>query len=429
VKKLLENIEEVFAEVDKITTEEIMELMSVVIDINTTVPPGHNYQELVNALKPYFKEIGYDLEEVIVPEELVKEIPLPLEGPRVNLVATKNYGQDKDISFYGHMDVVPAPDDGKDKWSSDPFKATKKGRKIVGRGTSDMKGAFVPLIFALQIIEKFNLKPKYNISVLVCTDEEIGVWPGIRYLKEKGYVKGDVFCMEGVLNPIIPIGAAGALNVYVETIGRSCHSGMNFMGVNALEEMVPIIDELMVLKKVVEDRESKDIPGFPRFGTGERRNMSPMFNLDVIRSGEKANIVPDSCKLTVNRRYIPDEKYEDVKREIEEAIERGKAKSKAIDVKVIYMRDYPPIHIDPDSPMTQRIKKVMNIVQKVNIEDIAVIGMSGSTDMGFLADTHDLIIHGVGNPGSKSHAVNESIKLNDVRVFTKEIILFLCGDL
>ncbi len=340
-------LEEAFNEVDNLDRNEIMKLISVVINIDTTIPPADTYQELVDAIKPYFEELSYILEEVIVPEELIKEIPFPLNGPRVNLVATKDYGQGQDISFYAHMDVVPTPNDGKEKWRFNPFKATMiKSGKIYGRGTADMKGSIACLILALQIIEKFQLTPKFNIRALICTDEEIGVWPGIRYLEEQGYVKGIVFCMEGVINPIIPVGAAGVVNVIVETLGRSCHSGMNFLGVNALEEMVPILDELIILKKEVEARESKDIPGFPRFGTGEKRNMTPMFNLDVIKSGAKANIVPDLCTLTVNRRYIPDENYEEVKQEIVDAIERGKAKSKALEVKTTYINDYPPLVID-----------------------------------------------------------------------------------
>ena len=426
----MEELEKILAEVDKLDSEVIMELMREVININTTIPPGLHYQDVIDVLKPYFKELGVEMEEVLVPDELVKKIPLPLEGPRVNLVATKDYGQNEYISFYGHMDVVPAPNDGNNKWRFDPFQATMiKSGRIYGRGTSDMKGSFVPLILALQIIDKLHLTPKYNVRILACTDEEIGLWPGVRYLEEKGYVKGGVFCMEGVINPIIPIGAAGDLNIIIETIGRSCHSGMNFMGVNALEEMIPIMNELMALKKVVEERESKDIPGFPRFTTGEKRNMTPMFNLDIIRSGEKENIVPDLCTLTVNRRYIPDENYEDVKKEIEDAIERGKANSKALEVRTRYDHTYPAVKIDPTSPMTRRIKKVISIVQNVPVENIPIIGSSGSTDMGFLMDTHDIIIHGVGNPGSNAHGVNESIKLKDVKTYIKEIILFLCADL
>ncbi len=427
------SIEQIYNTVDNLDREKVMKVMRTFINIDTTVPPGNAYRQYVDALIPFFRNLGYSLEEVVVPEELVKQIPYQLEGPRINLVATKNFGRDKEVSFYGHMDVVPAPNDGEKKWRFPPFEATMIGSgKIYGRGTSDMKGAMVCLILALQIIEELKLTPKYNINVMNCTDEEIGIWPGIRYLAEKGYVKGTVFCMEGVINPIIPIGTAGALNVIVESFGKSCHSGMNFLGINALEETVPILVELMKLKKIVEARESKNIPGLPRFGTGEKRNMTPMFNLDIIHSGTKTNIVPDLCTLTINRRVIPDENLEDVKKEISEAIERGKAKSKLLNVKTTFIYDYPPMVADPNAPDITRMKKVMMEVQKVPENKIMVVGIAGSSDMGYVSEilkTKDIVFHGVGNPGSNDHAVNEHVKLKEVKTYIKELIVFLCVDL
>lgn len=429
----MENLNDVFSEVDGLDDEKIMDIIRTLININTTVPPANTYRQYVDAISPYFKDLGFTLEEVTLPEEVVKKIPYPIEGPRVNLVATKDYGQDKFVSFYGHMDVVPAPTDGEKKWRFPPFEATMiKSGKIYGRGTADMKGAMACLILALQIMEKLNLKPKYDIRVLNCTDEELGGEPGVKYLAEKGYVKGTVFCMEGVTSPMIIVGCAGALNVIVESIGRSCHSGMNFMGINALEETVPIMVELMELKKKVEVRESKDIPGFPRLGSGEKRNMTPMFNLDVIRSGDKSNIVPNLCTLTINRRFIPDENVEDVMKEISEAIERGKAKSKLLDVKTTFIYDYPPLRVDPNAPDVKRMKKVMSRVLKISEDKIVKFGMSGSTDMGNVCeilDTRDIIMRGCGGPGSNSHGVNETIKMKDVKIYIKELITFLCADL
>ena len=154
---------------------------------------------------------------------------MPLEGPRVNLVATKEYGKQKFVSFYAHMDVVPAISEN---WKFNPFEATMiKSGKIFGRGVADMKGAIPCLIMALRLIDKLSLSPKFNIRVMLCTDEEIGIWPGVRYLKEKGYVKGIVYNMDALINPVIPVGTGGDLNAIIETHGRSCHSGVNFMGV------------------------------------------------------------------------------------------------------------------------------------------------------------------------------------------------------
>ena len=66
----------------------------------------------------------------------------------------------------------------------------------------------------------------------------------------------------------------------------------------------------MDLKKKVEKRASS-IPAIPIPGAPSDK-MTPMFNLNVIRGGVKENIVASGCQLTVNRRYLPDELYEDV---------------------------------------------------------------------------------------------------------------------
>jgi succinyl-diaminopimelate desuccinylase len=410
-----------------------MEIMSTLINIDTTHPPGKTYREYVTAISPYFEELGYKLEEVIIPEERYKKITPHLKGPRINLVGTKNYKQDKNISFYGHMDVVPATHEGQQKWRFPPFKATMiKSGKIYGRGTADMKGAMVGLILALQIIDKLNLIPKFNIRVLNCTDEEGGPYPGVAYLAEKGYVKGTIFCMEGANNPTIMVGSYGSMNVIVETFGRSCHSAVNFMGVNALEQTIPILTELMKLKEKVEKRESDNIPGLPRPGSNRKWNFSPMFNLNIMNVGTKANIVPDHCTLLINRRIIPEEKYEDVKKEIEEAIERGKAKSKLLNVKTTFNMGYPPMNVDINSLSILRLKKVIASVKNIPEEKITHLGMPGSTDIGLvnkILNTQDIIVYGVGYGGSNGHGVNENIRLKDLKTFIKEIIVFLCLDM
>jgi len=424
----LVNIEQIFKEVDNLEKEHVMDIMRALVGVDTSNPPGNAYREFVDVISPYYKDLGYTLEEVVVPDELLKQIPYPIEGPRINLVVTKDFGQEEYVNFYGHMDVVPAPNDGEKKWRYPPFEATMtKGGKTFGRGASDRKGSLVCVILALQIIEKLNLKPKYNIRVLNCTDEEIGVYPGVQYLEEQGYIKDLIFNTEGVIIPILAIGAAGALDVIVETVGRSAHSGMDLWGINALEEMIPILNELMKLKNDVIKRQSKDIPGVPNFKTAEKRNMMAKFNIDVIRSGEKSNIIPDLCTITVNRRYLPDEKYEDVKQEIQDAIDRGKTKSKALDVRTQYIHIYPPFTNDPNSPANLRLRQVMSLVQKVPQNEIMTIGGSGSTDMGVLTG-YDVIIHGVTGTGSNNHGVNEYIKWSDVKLYTKELLAFLYAD-
>lgn len=424
------NLNKILEAVESLDLDCIMELMRTLIRIDTSVPPGNSYREYIDAISPYFRELGFSLREIIVPEEIIKQIPYPLNGPRINLVATKDYNQKAFITFYGHMDVVPAFDKGKKKWRYHPFEATlTKSGRIYGRGTADMKGSMACLILALQLINKLNLRPKFNIEVLNCTDEEVGVYPGVRYLAEKGYINGTMFCMDGVIIPLIAIGTAGDLNVVIETIGKSSHSGRNFLGINALEEMIPILNELMKLKKIVEKRRSKDIPGDPRERT--HKNLRPMFSLVIIKSGEKENIIPGYCQLIINRRIIPDEDYEEVKQELLEAIERGKAQSKALQVNTTFNYDNPPLKINPETSSIKRWKKTISLVENIKEDDIQTIGTAESSDMGYIAqilNSDDVIFTGVESAISNTHGVNEFVRIRDIKTLIKEIIVFLCAD-
>ena len=143
-------------------------------------------------------------------------------------------------------------------------------------------------------------------NVVFCTDEEVGVYPGARYLAEKGYFSNHLVWGElGTIEPAVLTGIAGAARANITAVGKSCHSGMNWMGVNAIEELIPVMQALMDLKRDVEKRESR-LAALPLPGAPSDR-MTPMFNLNVIRGGVKENVVAGECRLTVNRRYLPDE--------------------------------------------------------------------------------------------------------------------------
>jgi succinyl-diaminopimelate desuccinylase len=399
----------------------IVDMLRRLIQIDTSIPPGKNYDKLVATLEPDFEKFGFTTERVIIPEEKVKEIPYDLVGERINLVAVRDVGKEP-VSIYAHMDVVPI----EEGWDYDPFEGVVEGDTLYGRGASDMKGSIACLMGALKVIHELELEPKFNMHCLMCTDEEIGVYPGILHLALNGYAPGNMLNLElGAQEPIIIQACEGSANIWITAIGKSCHSGMNYMGVNALEEMVPIINELLALKAEVEKRESK-IPTFPLPGAPSIQ-LTPMFNLSVIRGGAKPNITPGECTLVVNRRYIPEETYEDAIKEIEEAVARGKAKSKLIDVKVRPVRDYPPVVFDVESPHMNKMIEARRAVHDYG--DFLIGGMGGSTDMGCVAEalnTDKFIgVSPVRADNITAHAANERVEIPDLINMTKELVHYL----
>lgn len=404
--------------------EELIALVRRVIGIDNCVPPGRNYEQLADYLIPFFQAAGLETEKVVVPEELWRQIPTPgLEGERVNLVAKKDTGKEP-VSIYGHVDTVPVDA----SWTTNPFGGEIKDGKIFGRGTSDMKGAIASLLIALQVIRDIGLEMKFDPICCLCTDEEIGVYPGVYHLAKEGYLKGHVLCLDGGQDPRESLASAGSVDIYVTTKGKSCHSGLNFLGVNALEAMVPIMDELLQLKKEVEARES--LVSGPPLPESRSRQMTPMFNLDVIRAGSKSNIVPAECTLVINRRYIPEEKYEDVISEIEAAVERGKAKSNALAVEIKLQHSYPAVKYNPDTEHAKKMRAAKILVQGYREDEFIRYGASGSTDMSFVQQvlkTDDIVFCGGGRSGNNVHGVDEFAYISDLKALAKELVYYLCA--
>lgn len=399
----------------------LLERLRRVIAINTTVPPGRGYPEVVDAVEPEFNRLGCRTERVILPESLWRAIPLPLEGERVNLVATLPAPGKPTLTVYTHMDVVPV-DAG---WTHDPWAGSLVDGRVYGRGVADMKGTIATVLTALAVMRDLGLEPAYEITYILCTDEEIGVYAGARYLAEQGYVRPPILCLEGGQDPVRVLGGNGAVDFTITTIGRSCHSGRNYLGVNALEEMVPIMQELLALKVEVEARRSAlpiapdpDVPQAPT-------HLSPMFNLDVIRAGSKSNIVPGECTLIVNRRYIPEERFESVVAEVEAAVARGRARSRALDVRVEVMHIYPSYYQGVDHPLAERVVNALQLAHGYRADEFVATGMGGSTDMADLAQvlaTDAIAMIGPGRRAeSRAHGNDESVRLSDLKAHAAEL--------
>jgi succinyl-diaminopimelate desuccinylase len=411
-----------FATVDS-REASLVDRLRKIIAIDNCVPPGANYDKVLDLVEPEFKGFGFDTTRVVIPPEKVAQIPLPLKGERVNLVARLNNGKPP-LSVYAHMDTVPI-DEG---WDFDPFGCEIKDGRIYGRGVADMKGAIASILTALEVMKTEGLEPVWDLNILLCTDEEIGVYPGLYHLALEGYATAPMLCLEGSQDPVLRRGSNGSLDVSITVKGKSCHSGANYLGVNALEEAVPIMVELLALKQKVEERRSA-LPLAP--APGAPPNLRPMFNLDIINSGVKSNIVPANCNLVINRRFIPEEKVEDVQAEIQEAVDRGMEKSRALDVEVVFTQNYPSYYQSATHPGAKRLREALKLVQGYSDDEFVETGSGGSTDMAFIAqvlNTDEIATVGLGRQReSKAHGSNESIRLSDAGAHVKELIYYFCA--
>ncbi|MCX6013887.1 MAG: M20/M25/M40 family metallo-hydrolase, partial [Chloroflexi bacterium] len=139
-----------------------------IISINTTAPPGLNYKEAIDYLEPLFKQLGCDTQKISIPPQYADG-----KNDRWSLLAHNRHPGKPRLILYGHIDVVPA-----EGW--DAFVPREESGKIFGRGAADMKGAITAILLGIQEVKEKSLK--YDLSIMITTDEEIGQAGQIRYL-------------------------------------------------------------------------------------------------------------------------------------------------------------------------------------------------------------------------------------------------------
>lgn len=397
----------------------LLDLMKNIISFRTVASPGDCYQEIVEWLEPIFRDMGFKTTKMKMPAEVfaAKCSDNRLVGDRYNLRADLSVGAEKTLVIYAHLDVVPA----EGEWDTDPFCAVQKNGRVYGRGVSDCKGSIAALVAALKALLS-KKKPKYNLSVLLTTDEEVGGYSGLCYLTDLGQVKGDLMlCMDGFSDDV-GIGSNGIITWDVMVRGRSAHSGSSFLGVNAVERSIPVMERLMELKKVVQSRRSR-LPASTAVRSMGIDNLMPILNITMVNGGVKENIVPDRCVLRGDRRVIPEEKMEEAMEEIERALEP--LRSEGIDFDLKFYPGYPPMSVNPEHAWVDEVREAvergMGFIPQLS-------AAQGSLDQAYATEKTGIptCVYGVGRQlESNIHAPNENVRITDLEGYTRFLIELL----
>jgi succinyl-diaminopimelate desuccinylase len=290
------------------------------VSLDTTVPPGRNYEKAIDFLNPLFRETGCETEKINIPKEFCNN----QEG-RFNLIAHRRSHGKQRLIIYTHVDVVPG-----EGW--DAFIPRIIDGKMYGRGTSDDKGNIVALLMAMEKLKDKAIK--YDLTAIVTVDEEEGhgLQNEIRFIRpylepvERAYFLA-LDCPFGAVN----VASQGGLSMEIRVLGKSVHQGRAYMGENAVENAIKLCQPLLELGEEIPKRQSK-IPASPEYGIPF---MQGNLSITMIHGGVKVNIVPDECVISIGRRIIPEENKEAVEREVMEALRsvpgvRWEVKSKRI---------------------------------------------------------------------------------------------------
>ena len=315
---------------------------------------------------------------------------------RENLVfRLKPSGKTKNkVMLTPHMDVVPA--------TPDAFVPKIKNGCLFGRGACDTKGSIASFFHAFLRLAKERNRPKNTEIIFVgLVDEEFGQ-AGSRTLALKG-PKANLAIAGEPTNLKVVSAHKGNLWIKLSTQGKAAHGSTPQYGSNAINRMSPILDTLTnEYPKLLSDRKH------PLLG-------SPTISVGTIRGGSQPNVVPDSCEIDIDRRTIPGETDESVKKEMKNLFRKLKIKSP--EFSATRSVACPPLDTDPSLPIVQSFLKASNRRRTIGVPyftDASTISMGGTP----------ALVYGPGNI-AQAHSKNEWVSLEEVKKAERSIFRFL----
>lgn len=377
-----------------------VEILSQMIRIPTINPPGEHYRDFVDYAEDFFKRLGLDTEVVEVPKSLVSKVcPECSDHPRYILLA--RIGEPR-VHFNGHYDVVPPGPEG--SWLvTRPFEPRYINGRVYGRGAVDMKGGLTSIFLAAELAVREGLK---NFEVSLVPDEEIGGESGAGYLADSGKVKAPwAIIAEGSGVDNIWIGHRGLIWFLVEVYGKQVHGSTPWLGLNAFEGAVKIANK--ILAEYMPTLATKR----SRYEFEDPRGASPTLTMGgEVKGSVKANVVPGYFAFTLDRRIIPEEDVEEVRREMEEFIRRAaEGLEHRVEVKVINKSE--AAVIAPDHPLVRSLESAVSKVRGAAPRKTVCIG--GLDARFFIRRGIPTVTYGPG-PEYVAHAPDEYVEVSQI---------------
>ncbi|MDQ3549098.1 MAG: M20 family metallopeptidase [Chloroflexota bacterium] len=331
----------------------------------------------------------------------VKHIVTAKDPTRPNVVASIGNGEGPVIAMNGHLDTVPVSDI--DRWKTDPLKGvlSEDGKRIFGRGSSDMKGAVGVMLYVMAALKDEPLKG--TLQVHVVSDEERGADYGTKHLLaeiEAGRLPKPDYVLIGEGSQLkVRNAERGIFGFRVRFIGRASHTAAaRVSGINAI----------MLAAKGILALEGDLDREHPAIG-------KPVISVNKIEGGIVSNIVPGECTITVDRRTIPGETRESVLAEVCAKLDAVKADDPNFNYEILASDEeegYTPANItDEDSPIVRALQDSIETVRGREPEFFKT--WAGATD-GRLYRFAGIDTVGFGPNGEAAHGANEAVFVDDL---------------
>ena len=384
-----EHAQAVLAAIDP---DEVIAFLQDLVRVPSVNPPGEVTEAIAICARP-LAEAGFSIQTLA-----------HAEG-KPNLVAAVGPEDGPVLAFNAHVDVVPIGDPG--AWSHPPFAAEIAGCRVYGRGAGDDKASVTAQVMGALALARSSVPLRGQLLVTEVADEETSGAGAIHVIAEAGVRPDGVIVGEQTLNRVA-IGEKGAAGVEITVTGRTAHGALPWEGANAVEAMAYVI---VALRRELE----------PRL----RERTHPYFkpssaSVNLIDGGVKANVVPDRCRIYIDRRLIPGEDPAETTAEIAAIAQAAVREFPGIGVEIATPAGMLPATMsDPDGALA-RAMLAANTHLGLSTD---LTGFSMATDgRHFAAAGIPTIIYGPGDP-RLAHVPDEWVGIDEVLEATRAYAL------
>jgi acetylornithine deacetylase len=215
------------------------------------------------------------------------------DGSKTNLFATLGPSIEGGVVLSGHTDVVPI--DGQ-IWTSDPWVLTRRGDRLHGRGTCDMKGFLALALAAAPALVEAPLGRPVHLAFSY--DEEVGCLGAPAMInaiarelpKPSAVIVGEPTSMQAVR------GHKGIAAFKVTVLGHEAHSSLTHLGVSAVMNAVKLMHGLTTLSEALERDADPGSPFTPKGAT---------LTIGQVNGGTAVNILARECVFWFDLRTPP----------------------------------------------------------------------------------------------------------------------------
>lgn len=371
-----------------------LSLLKQLISIPSFVDENNNESELVKFVVTTLSQ-----------NKRLKISEQEVENGRKNIIALD--GDNPQIILFGHMDTVLPKEQQRN-----PFEAYEDSGKLYGLGSVDMKSG---LAIMLDIATNSNLS---GIGYIFTVGEETDFCGAKKLILNLNIAPKLIINIEPTDLKILN-GCRGVAAFDLEIEGRAAHSGRKYLGINAIEKSVELINRL-----------EKACQAFDLDGVQTSINLCYLNGGFLSESGEIKsvdNIVPNYAKLSFSIRIGNSRVTEEfVKNNIKETCQNLSIRLKSINTSIF-----------EDSFFTQKneLKTFEKAVEKSGLPiEYADINEQGFYEVAIVQSVLgcDCVVFGSG-PNKMSHCKDEYVDISSVTKtqeillsFLRKKILFIC---